>query len=370
MNQRLIDEITSVLSKVQIVGNLARKKFFVSFVIGLVKSRNVQFCEIAHHLNDKAKLASNEVRIQDFFREAAMDYRQVALLLVCLLPGRQKVRVCIDRTEWDFGKTQVKVLMAVVGCGDFQVPLYWELLDNNSGNSHTRNRKQLLDMCVQVLGKGRIGYLVADREFVGHSWLKYLKDKGIPFVVRLPKHHSVTRPDGTVLTVEQLGLRHGQLLVLKGCLVDGVVANVWVKRLDTGEFLFLLGTVTAELTGQLYRKRWTVETVFQAFKQRGFDLEKTHLRSAAKLNKLIAFVSVAYGLCRSLGIHHHGKVQPIKLRKHGYKTKSFVRKGIDLIRQHFRANRRPDPDMERTLIALLRWIRMQIAQYQHLKMAG
>lgn len=370
MNQRLTDEITSVLSKVQIVKNLARKKFFSAFVLGLVKSRKVQFCEIAQHLNDDAKLISNEVRIQDFFREVEIDYQQVAILLICLLPPKKKVRVCIDRTEWDFGKTQFNILMIVVGCEDFQIPLYWELLDNNSGNSSTQDRKDLLELCLSVLDKERIGYIVGDREFVGHSWVKYLKDKGILFLMRLPKHHLITRPNGTVAKIEELDLSVDKALILRDCIVDGVVANVWVKRLEAGDFLFLFGTVNVEFMGQLYRKRWTIETVFQAFKGRGFDLESTHLQSISKLKKLIALVSITYGLCRNLGIYYHKIVQNIKNKKHGYKAVSFVRKGIDLIRQNFRYGKTPDVEMEQTLIKLLRWIKLQIAHYQALKKAG
>ncbi|NBB31902.1 transposase [Cellulophaga sp. BC115SP] len=37
--------------------------------------------------------------------------------------------------------------------------------------------------------------------------------------------------------------------------------------------------------GQLYRKRWSIETVFQSFKGREFNLESTHLQSIAKLKK-------------------------------------------------------------------------------------
>jgi len=370
MNQRLSNEITSVLSKAQIVKNLARKKFFGLFIFGLIKSRKVQFCEIAHYLNDEAKLVSNEIRIQDFFREVEIDYQQVAILLICLLPAKKKVRVCIDRTEWDFGKTQFNILMIVVGYGDFQIPLYWELLDNNSGNSSTQDRKDLLELCIKILGKERIGYIVGDREFIGHSWIKYLKDKGVLFVMRLPKHHLITLLDGSVLKIEQLDLCLDKALILKDCLVDGVVAHVWVKRLESGDFLFLLGTANAEFMGQLYRKRWTIETVFQSFKERGFDLESTHIQSISKLKKLIALVSIAYGLCRNLGIYYHQKVQKIKTKKHGYKTVSFVRKGIDLIRQHFRHSKTPDGAMEQTLIKLLRWINLQIAHYQTLKIAG
>jgi hypothetical protein len=99
MNSRLESEITGVLSKIPIVRNLSRKKFIGLFVLGLIKSRNVQFCEVAHHLNNEAKLSSNEVRIQDFFREVDIDYFYVALLLLQFLPAKKKLRLCIDRTE-------------------------------------------------------------------------------------------------------------------------------------------------------------------------------------------------------------------------------------------------------------------------------
>lgn len=99
MKQSLINEITDVLQNVPIVTNLARKKFVSQFVVGLIKSRNIQFCEIAQHLTDKAKIASNENRIQDFFRDVAIDYYAVAVLLISLLPKNRKVRLCIDRTD-------------------------------------------------------------------------------------------------------------------------------------------------------------------------------------------------------------------------------------------------------------------------------
>ena len=114
MNQRLESEITSVLSKFPIVKNLSRKKFICSFILGLIKSRNIQFCSVAQHLNFKAKLSSNEVRIQDFFREVNIDYFYVALLLLQFLPTNKKLRLCLDRTEWDFGSCQINILMVVV----------------------------------------------------------------------------------------------------------------------------------------------------------------------------------------------------------------------------------------------------------------
>jgi len=370
MKQSLVDQVSKLLAKVPIVENLARRKFICLFVLGLIKSRNVQFCEIAHHLNDEAKLTSNEVRIQDFFREVALDYFFVASLLASLLPAKGKLRLCIDRTEWDFGSCQVNVLMVVAATTTMQVPLYWELLDNKSGNSSSENRIELLKMCVKLLGKERIGLVIGDREFVGHKWMKYLKDNGLLFVMRLPKHHLIERFDGSKQHLSDFTLSTTQPLLLTNCLVDGVVGQVWVKALPDGDYLFLFGTAKVEYFGQLYRRRWTIESLFQAFKKRGFNLENTHLKSLAKLKKLVALVSIAYSICVSMGIYEHQKVQKIKTKKHGYKAKSFSRKGIDLIREVCRQGQElPQPLLNRFL-GLLRWICIQVSHYQHIKIAG
>lgn len=370
MKQSLIDQISKCLGEVPIVKNLSRKKFICQFVLGLIKSRNVQFCEVAQHLNDEAKLSSNEVRIQDFFREVNLDYSLMAAFLVSLLPGKPKVRLCIDRTEWDFGSCQVNILMIIIGYGSLQVPLYWELLDNKSGNSNSEDRIDLLQHCVKLLGKDRIGLVVGDREFVGHKWMKYLKDTGLLFVMRLPKHHLIHRLDGEVVKVEQLYLPPDKPVILPDCMVDGVWGNVWIKPLPTGDYLFLFGTGKVEFFGQFYRKRWTIETCFQSFKERGFNLENTHLKSLPKLKKLVALVSIAYSICLSMGVYIHQKVQKISIKKHGYKAKSFTRKGIDYIREIVRPRQIVPLALINRIQALFRWIILQLTHYQIVKKAG
>ena len=98
------DKIKELFSNVQVVSNLARQKFVLNFVLGLIKARKIHFCEVAQHLNDQTKSICNKVRIQDFFRQSELDYQEVALLMALFLGGKGKIRLCIDRTEWDFGK--------------------------------------------------------------------------------------------------------------------------------------------------------------------------------------------------------------------------------------------------------------------------
>ena len=91
----------------------------------------------------------------------------MAILLVSLLPKNQKLRLCIDRTEWDYGTCQVNILM---GYGDIQIPICWDLLDNKSGNSNSEDRIKLLDFCINIIGEKRIELVARDREFIGHKW--------------------------------------------------------------------------------------------------------------------------------------------------------------------------------------------------------
>lgn len=352
------DEITGILDKIPIVQNLARKKFVILFILAMIKTRAVQFCEVAQALNDKAKATSNEVRIQDFFREVSLDYEQVALLLAFFLPRRGKITLCIDRTEWDFGKCQVNILMIVARCKHTTIPLYWELLDNKSGNSNTNDRIALLKKCIRLLGAKRIGLFLGDREFIGHAWLKFLKSQKIPFCVRVPKHHKVTRffnIDKQKETIEEL-LKNRKTLRITNCMVDGIWGNVYAKKLKD-DILFLFGTAKTEYLSQFYQKRWRIECFFQNVKKRGFNLEDTHLKKLKKLKKLVAMVSIAYAFATNMGLHHHKKVKPIPLKNHGYKANSFARKGIDLIREGIRREwKRNTEGFYDFILKFLRWI--------------
>lgn len=370
MKQSLKSEITSILHSLPIVDNLARKTFVALFITALIQIRKVQFNELATVLNHRAKIASNQNRIEDFFRDVTLNFQAIAQLMVTLLPKNTKLRLTIDRTEWDFGKCQVNILMVLVRYGDLQLPLYWELLDNKSGNSNSQDRIDLLEKCFAIVDKKRVGLVVGDREFVGNKWLKYLKDNKLNFVMRFPKHHSITTSKGKTFSLTDLKLSRGASRTFWHCLVDGCWGNAWVKRLDEDEYLYVFGTVKAEFLAQLYRKRWCIEAFFQNLKGRGFDLESTHLRSLPKLSKLVALVSLAYALCVSFGVYYHQKVQSIKTKKHGYKATSFARYGLNQIRVILRESVSNPPKSWPLLKRLFSWLNHQLAQNQVTILAG
>lgn len=370
MKQSLKSEITKILHAAPIVTNLARKNFVSLFVLALIQLRKVQFNELAVGLNQDAKISSNQNRIEDFFRQVDVNFQAVAQLMVALMPKKAKLRLTIDRTEWDFGKCQVNILMVLIGCGNLQLPLYWELLDNKSGNSNSQDRIDLLEKCFAVIDIKRIGLIIGDREFVGQKWIKYLKDCKLNFVMRLPKHHSITLESGDVVSISELTLAIAESCCFETCQVDGCWGKVWLKRLDAEEYLYLFGTVEVALLGQLYRKRWCIEAFFQNLKQRGFYLESTHLRSMVKLSKLVALVSLAYAFCISVGVYYHQKVQPIKTKKHGYKANSYARYGLNQLRALLGGELHQEVLLWPLLQRVFGWLKRQLAKNQQTILAG
>lgn len=336
MRHGLEYEISQLLAKFPILRNKARRKFLSLYILALIKSRKVQFCETATCLNSQVKDSSNETRIQDFYREVNLDYDQLALLFLCVFPSHQKLDIIIDRTEWDFGKYQCNILMVIISNRVINIPLYWELLDNKSGNSSTQNRIDLLSKCLQILLPSRISIVLGDREFVGHQWFKYLKDNKICFCFRIPKHHQIIQYDADmneqIMFASDLQNKYIDGIYLQNVFVDGICGNVSVSTDKDGELLFLFSNYPSQYLNKYYKRRWSIEAFFQNIKGRGFDLESSHLSESMKLKKLVACVSLAYVLCVNVGLAHHKKVKNIKVKSHGRKSKSFFRKGLDIIR--------------------------------------
>ncbi len=341
MLKLVISSVSEYLQYVEIVSHLSRQKMLVQTLMAMLKSRSVVLSELAVHLNDKVKTASNETRLQDFFREVAFDYKATARFLYSFLQTQkgEKIRLSIDRTEWDFGEQQTNILMVIATKGCYTVPLYWEMLDNKSGNSNTENRIDVIQKCIDLIGAQNIGLLVGDREFIGHKWLKYLKDNKIPFCFRIPKSHLIETEGGQIYKAETLWQMRKNTVTkieFKQCLIDGVWGSARISADAKGDLLFLFGSVKPDFLDQLYKKRWTIETLFQAFKSRGFNLEATHLKSNDRLKKLVAIVSMAYAFCTALGVFIHEKEKPIKVKNHKRKAKSFFRYGLDFIRDAFK----------------------------------
>ena len=155
--------------------NFARIMLISQMIIAVIKVRTVTLSEIAAGFAGKTETASNERRIRRFFKDFPLSPDFVSLFVASLLP-EGKWLLTVDRTEWEFGKTKINILMPAVAHKGVAIPLLWKLLTKNDdphagkkGSSNTGERKDLIENFIILFGKERIGSAAADREFIGNE---------------------------------------------------------------------------------------------------------------------------------------------------------------------------------------------------------
>ena len=222
-------QVAKLFSVCKLAENAARQKFIVEILLALLESKKLQFNELSLHIDSEAEEISTERRLQNFFANFEFDYDLVALLLCSFFP-RGKVTLCIDRTEWDFGKYQCNILVISVYFNGIGIPLYWDLLDNQSGNSGSTARIDLLKKCIKIIGKDRVLRIVGDREFIGKDWIGYLVREKIGFCLRVPQHHNILLKNGLTTTINEL-LSANEIRFFQGVIVDGNRCNLFIKKI-------------------------------------------------------------------------------------------------------------------------------------------
>lgn len=315
--------------------NLSRLKGLALAIGGLIRARKVQIHEIAAQMDTPAQNRSNEKRVFRLLHEVEFDFTQVALMLLALLPQHEAFELVLDRTNWKFGARHYNVLMVALHFQGTALPLYWAVWEQQ-GNSDSAARQAIIEKCLLVLPRERLAGVYGDREFIGEKWVKWLMAEGIPFWLRHRENIYASYQGERRTFREWLG--EADELVLEGIEIYGEKLAVGLKRLGDDELLSVVTNRSGATAGAEYRKRWSIETMFQSFKGRGFDLEKTCLKSGEALGKLLILVSLAYSLCVRLGWQKNEE-REIPVKNHGYKAHSYFRMGLDYLREQWKFGR-------------------------------
>jgi hypothetical protein len=327
----------------------ARQDFISHFVLGMLQSRNVHFCEVAAHMDTTAKNASNLRRIQLFFAKYKLDYRQIATLLILMLPEGKQWHLSIDRTNWQFGELDINYLVVSVSCRGVGIPLWFELLeDKKRGNSDEKDRISLLRQVIRLARDKKL-FLYADREFIGETWVSFLLKNRVKFFIRLRKSTRLLWQGQNKRADEWLA--ETKYITMDNVLVQGSWLSVALQKQNATakkeeDYLIVLTNTEAKGALNAYRDRWSIEVFFQSIKDRGFHIENTHLKDYARLRKLMAMCAIAFAIALRVGIIFNDYVKAIKVKNHGYKANSFFRHGLEKIREAIRLNDQFDKILE------------------------
>jgi Transposase DDE domain len=326
-------------------------------VTGVIGARTVNLSHVASERGGSVLWASTYRRLQRFFQYVRLPQDWAAGLLAELCGPAGKWTLCLDRTNWAVGRTEINILVLALSTRRHRIPLMWTQL-GTKGNSSTPARIALMERFLARFGHDRIEVLLADREFVSEDWLTYLTGNGIPFAIRL--RHSLIARDarGHDIPLKHRFARRGTgkaqaLTFFASARSPGLTLTVTARRLPAtrrhGAELLIVATNRPEINAlTAYRRRWAIESLFGDTKTRGLNLEDTHLTDPAKLDTLMAIVAIATAWASSTAATLTG-TKPLPRKKHGYYAKSFFRTGFDHIRNLLRSQP-PDPIPTWTMI--------------------
>jgi len=324
-------------------------------VIGMVSSRTVNLGHIAcERPGASVQVASTYRRLQRFFQHVRLGRDWTLPLVAEMLGLTGSWHLALDRTQWKIGKREVNYLVLAVVTRRFRVPLIWTVL-KGGGNSATTARIALMRRYLRHFAPSSIRLLLADREFIGADWLKFLNDNNIRFAIRLRENLRVTDEHGHDLTLfaRLRGAQRTRTFRARlGAHDDektrgGPLLNFAAKRLK-GEWLIVVSNVAPRTALAAYRKRWAIECLFGDAKTRGLNLEDTRLTHPRKLELLMGIVALALAWAGRTAASLLGPKAP-KRKSHGYFAKSWFRIGFDRIRNLLRSD---------SVAAIAAWLRL------------
>lgn len=316
--------------------NKSRLDFIQNVSSALIVSRSVQYGEISDKMSGEAKSESKLRQLQHFMGEYDLDYEWVLCFILLLLPKQGKVTLSMDRTEWEFGSQNHNILVVSVYVHGVGIPIWFECLDNNGGNSNTDDRAYVLLCCIKYLGLSRIKCVIGDCEFIGADWITFLMKKGISFYLDVRSNQYFTY-EGKAHQINKY-MQNRKKKALDNVYIFGHWLSIAMKHLtaaEKGKRKNLLAIVTNTCAAHAltnYRNRWSIEVLFGSLKTKGFNLEDTHIKDPIRLRKLFALCAIAFLICFIVGLMAD-KITKIEIKNHGYKANSFFRHGLNNIRK-------------------------------------
>lgn len=299
---------------------LADKKteYILEIIKSIIETKTINLEAISQVINPNNKPESNYRMLQRFFKDFSFVFTHLAKILISYAPEKDRILI-IDRTQWKDNN----IFFLAVMYQNIAVPVLWDTLDKK-GSTNTLERISLIEDYVNIFGKENINYLVADREFIGKDWFKWLNTSGIKFLIRLKSNFLIEQGIKHKKKVKgTFRYYHSKEMVAK---LFGIELKIMGKRVNKKDLL-IVATNADEFALDDYSNRWSIECMFSCFKKKGFNLESTKMTAGYKIDKLIALVSLAYCCCITVGIHY--KYKDSTFRKDlGYRTKSIFKIGL------------------------------------------
>jgi hypothetical protein len=291
--------------------------------------------------NDQTKVDSHYKRLIRFFRLATPNRLVICILqFVFRLFQSRFTHLILDATTWRVGKKPIHLLTLCILYRDTAIPIYWVQLNKKGHSSEVERQKLMTEALGYYRLQGKI--LLADREYIGEKWLRYLCLEGIDFVIRLSEgcyRLAISAAPGPAYSKLTRQAYHRKRGVIKGFILNGCAMSIVMlknPKNDSDEpLLYFISSLTHKIKiTEAYRRRWRIETCFKHLKTQGFNLEDLNFKDDGKIMLLVAIVIMAYVLSLQEAFRNGSSKQKVYRNGSRSMAVSFFRQGISGLRGH------------------------------------
>lgn len=332
-----VAELTTILCEA-LNWNKSRCQCLAYFVLGILTVCTVSLPKVATTFSSKILLDSRQKRLQRFIAWLANRegfQKAFGKLILGKLTDR-KLILSIDRTNWKFGKSNINFLVLGVWFKGISIPIYWVNM-GSAGNSNTQLRIDVFKEILDFIPVSNIECLLADREFIGKEWFQYLRENNIPFAIRIKDNVWSEVKRGKYRKTRKVkdffsDIRKGKTKTINRCKVYGSPVSLAACLSSEDDLVVIATNMNSRLAIKIYKKRWSIETLFSSLKGRGFNLEDSHIVDPKRGEALFFVLSLALYWSIKIGSLSIEKA-PLKIASHGRPRTSIFRRGLDLIRE-------------------------------------
>lgn len=312
----------------------------VRLMEGLFEGQSVHLSRIASNLASHAQNLSVVAQLDRFLGNELVDvrvvYKPLAQELLRQAAAAGHIVLIMDSTKVGFSRQLLMVSLAYQGRA---LPLIWTWLDYPKGHSLTVTQVELLSVLQTWIPEGASVALVGDTEF-GRCWLlEELTYWGWQFALRQSSRNRVwRRQDNGFLRLDQIELINlgvqwfPHTLLTEDNSLPTHVLGYWADGQDDPWWL-ATNLSTPEAVMALYPHRMWTEEMFGDMKRNGFDLESTHLRHSAKLNRLTLAISLLYVRLVALGVELTKRGRASEVDRADRRDLSYFRRGFGFLKR-------------------------------------
>lgn len=274
-------------------------------VATLLCERSANLMDLAAALPRPVELVANRFQwIKRLLANAHIDSDEVMApygreVLARLSASGQKIVLLIDQTQ---ATARHQAVMVAVRVGGRALPLAWRVKETQGAIGFPEQR-EALEAAALLLPPGAKPVLMGDRFYGSPDLIAWCRSRGWDWRLRL-KQDLLVFAEGGESTLGECFADGEHLLTGVELTQKRVRTNVAMVHEEGHPEPWIIAMSDAPSVPRAfdYGLRWGIEAMFSDFKTRGFGLEDSQIRLAARLDRLILVMALALYWAVSTGM--------------------------------------------------------------------